>query len=70
MTHSYRASGTPFVVSATNSALRTHVPGSEPWWCAYSACAIWTRCLAPSPHTTPLGATLSPRGLLPGIMML
>jgi hypothetical protein len=24
MTHSYRASGTPFVVSATNSALRTH----------------------------------------------
>jgi len=32
MTHSYRASGTPFVVSATNSALRTHVPGIEPSW--------------------------------------
>ena len=29
MTHSYRASGTPFVVSATNSALRTHVAGIE-----------------------------------------
>ena len=32
MTHSYRASGNPFVVAATNSALRTHVVGIEQSW--------------------------------------
>ena len=37
MTHSYRASGNPFVGSATNSALRTPVAGIEPSWCGECA---------------------------------